>query len=145
VDSTSVYVVANTSGSISKVNIATNAVQTLSSGLSSPYDLAVDSSGVYFTTGDGNVNRVGLDGTGFVTLAGSQTDPRGIAVDATNVYWVTHNSGAVYTLQKSGGGTPRRIGRGLSLQSITLDQSNTYAYVTSSAGQVLRFMKSATD
>ena len=142
IDATAVYVVSNTGGTITKVLIANDMAQTLASGQNSPYGLAVDGSGVYFTTGNGNVNRVGLDGTGFVTLASGQTDPRGIAVDAANVYWVNHNSGAAYAVPKAGG-TPRRLGRTLFLESIAVD--NTNAYVTSSSGSVLRFNKSATD
>ena len=92
---------SNTGGAPSGVNTSLNCpppgapgprtLQTLASGQSSPYSIAIDSTSVYWSTcgsenlADGTVMKVPLDGGALVTLATGQGEPVGIAVDATSV------------------------------------------------------------
>jgi hypothetical protein len=52
------------------------------------FGIAVDSTGVYFTTFDeGEIMRMAHDGSGLAVLADGEHSPREIAVDDTAVYW----------------------------------------------------------
>lgn len=61
--------------------------QTLTSGQAGPFDIAVDSTNVYWTNQDGTVMKVPLGGGTPVRLASKSQLAFGIAVDTTSVYW----------------------------------------------------------
>lgn len=103
--------------------IASATVTSLATALSSPQNIAVDSTSVYWTelTGD-SVKKVDINGGVVTVLASGLSGPREIAVDSTSVYWtewtsgsdpgriqkVSKNGGAVTTLS-SGLGWPKGI------------------------------------
>jgi hypothetical protein len=80
-----------------------------------PDFIAIDSSSVYWSTGEpgvgvtnGTVMKVGLSGGAPVTLASNQHLPRGLAVDAGSVYWV--NFGASEDPQRDPDGSVMKVG-----------------------------------
>lgn len=87
-----------------------NVPVTLASAQFTPNCLTVDTTNVYWTTGDGKVMSVPIAGGEPTVLASDQTPPLGLAVDATSIYWVTSsaNSGAVMSVSKAGG-SPRTL------------------------------------
>jgi hypothetical protein len=69
-----------------------------------PRFLALDSTNVYWTSGDstdGTVMTSAKDGSEQVSLAVSQAGPRGIAVDDFNVYWTNFGGATVMKAPKS--------------------------------------------
>jgi hypothetical protein len=108
----------------------------LVSGLSSPGDLAADSTRLYWTNttdgGTGTVNAIDKDGGSVVELATGQANPGGVAVDDTYVYWTNNLGGAVMRTAKDGSGTPQLVAATSSPWFIALDA--TYAYIASSQG-----------
>lgn len=93
-----------------------NKPSVISSGLSSPFAVAVDANGnLYFTdTGHGLVKKVPAAGGSPVTISSGYVNPRGIAVDAAgNVYVTDMGANAVYKIP-AGGGTQVAIGSGFS-------------------------------
>ena len=82
---------------------------TLASGLSNPYQIAVDSTSVYWTeyTTSGAVKKVGINGGTVTTLASGLNYPKGIAVDSTmlavdstSAYWADGFYGTINKVQK---------------------------------------------
>jgi cysteine-rich repeat protein len=77
-----------------------NTPTTLASGQSA-WNLAVDSTHVYWTNSNGGeVMKVPLGGGTPVVLASGQAGPRDIAVDSTHVYWTNESPGEVMKVPK---------------------------------------------
>jgi hypothetical protein len=72
-------------------------------GPGSPYQIAVDGSGVYWTEAGGLVQTCPLTGCGAnppLALATGQAEPHGIALDANAVYWTNSTGGTVMKVAK---------------------------------------------
>ncbi len=104
---------------------------TLASGQNSPYFIAVDSVGVYWTNWgttvpDGSLMKVPIGGGTPIALASGQNNPMGIAVDATSVYW-TNNAGGAVMKVPIGGGTPTTLATAQTTPwEITVDATSAY-------------------
>ena len=80
----------------------------LASGQTTPFDLAVNATGVYWAAnGDGTVMKASLDGATVATLAAGEVAPGGI--DDTSVYWSVPDGVRKVGI---GGGTPVTLGLG---------------------------------
>jgi sugar lactone lactonase YvrE len=97
-----------------------------------PRHLAVDATGVYFTTDGGAVlradRRAGAPATGapVTTLAASLHRPAALALDATDVFVAVAAEGRILALPKAGG-PARVVATGLGrLQSLALDERFVY-------------------
>jgi hypothetical protein len=67
----------------------------------SPYDIALDSTHVYWTDyRDGTVMGLPLGGGVAFTLASGEAGPNGIAVDSSAVYWTNYDGGEVKKVAK---------------------------------------------
>jgi hypothetical protein len=99
--------------------------------------VAVNASGVFWTSEDGNVRTVPLAGGPVTTLASAQPALEGIAVDATRVYWVTGSSGGgTVTSLPVGGSTPSVIAGGQGRpEALTIDATTVY-WTTNESGTV---------
>ena len=77
-------------GSIVRIPTAGGTAQTLANQQRNPWDIAVDASGVYFTSlGDDSVGYVPHAGGAVRTLASNLSDLQDIALDPTSVYFTT--------------------------------------------------------
>ncbi len=101
--------------------------QWLVTGLTTPEDLAVDDTHVYWTDiGAGTVSSVPKDGGTITLLAQGQAKPLRIAVDATNVYWINNLGGAVMVAPKSGWGVPSVLASAVSPLGIAAVAGKVY-------------------
>jgi hypothetical protein len=66
----------------------------LASGQSSPWDLVVDATSLYWTNnaGAGSVMKVGLSGGSPVALSSNRTSPTKMVSDGARLYWLDHDS-----------------------------------------------------
>ena len=80
-----------------KVPLGGGSLTTLASGQSSPFNIVLDSTSVYWAndTSNSTVMKVPIGGGTPTTLAGGQSYPRAIAVDSTSIYWTDKNNGSV--------------------------------------------------
>jgi hypothetical protein len=93
----------STSGNVETVLAAGGAVELLMTGLQTMWaDVAVDDSGVYWTSRDqGLVRTVPLGGGSATMLAQMQDLPWGITLDSKSIYWTEDSAtGAVMRLAK---------------------------------------------
>jgi sugar lactone lactonase YvrE len=114
----------------------------LVSGEATPFRIAVNASGVYWTNRAGStVRKAQLDGSGVASLATGQSAPYGIAVDATSVYWSNESGSSTNGIMKCAlaGGTPTQlVGQSYFSRDIAIDASSLYfaAYDNSMIGKV---------
>jgi hypothetical protein len=100
---------SNHDGAVVRAPIAGGTPEILAAGLVEPFDIAVDTINVYWTSQLGaTVMSVPLQGGTPVTIASGQTSDgaEGIASDGANVYWTgsdTNGNGAVLTARVSDG------------------------------------------
>lgn len=123
---------------------------TIAMSAGGPWDLAVDGTYVFWTTGDdGQVLRCPLAGCGsdapFV-IAANQGFPGGIAADASGVYWVNQKSGGVLHCAATGcpSSGPQVLATGQNQPwEIVLDDKSLYwsNAGTSNDGSIMRLAK----
>jgi hypothetical protein len=136
VNSTDVYWVNDSDGSIMKVDI-NGTTQPTNIGVTklamnrsyASLIIAVDSSNLYFIdspdgTTNGTIKKVGLSGGAVTTLWSSPTlVPDSIAVDSANVYWSGGSS--IFKVGKNGG-TASQVQTNLQPCFIAMDAANIY-------------------
>src|SRR5262245_44065406 len=86
VDDTNVYWTSQTARAVMKVAVAGGTQGMLTTGTTageSPFDLAIDNAGVYWSdyVNPGAVRKVPISGGAVATVAGQQVGPRSVAVD----------------------------------------------------------------
>jgi hypothetical protein len=110
-------------------------------GLTSPAQVAADSTGIYWVDHDGaNVMKATPSGTGVTMLATSRDGPTYLAIDALNVYWTATTGGEVSSIPKAGG-TSTLISSGeASPAGIAVDSQHVY-WANQSSGQIRRAPK----
>ncbi len=110
---------------------------TLASGWRTPFDLALDSTSLYFTAGVGDADagagavvRCSQDGcaTSMTVIAPHEDGPTRIAIDATRAYWTEFTTGEVHACPLTGcDGPPTVIARGQpNAQGIAVDATSIY-------------------
>lgn len=117
---------------VKKIPKAGGTKTTLAGALDAVNDIAVDPSGVYFTTstqdglpvsqGMGSVNRVGAGG-GALTLLAEAKAAGGVAVDDSHVFF--GSKGSVFRLPKAGGSAVS-LAKSSSVWEIEIDQTHAY-------------------
>ncbi len=110
---------------------------------SSPWDLAVDGTSLYFTNaGNGTVMKCATSGCGSAptTLAMSQISPERITFDATYVYWTDYGdgspNGAVRRVLKNATGLQTLASSQAQAEGIAVDASFVYWGVRTTPGAV---------
>jgi hypothetical protein len=106
---------------------------TLASGWPSAFDLALDSTSVYFTVNDSDAGAVvrcsqgGCD-AGMTVLASGEDGPTRIALDATRAYWTAFAGSYVHACALGGcGGVPAVIATGqTNAEGIAVDSTSVY-------------------
>ncbi len=109
----------------------------LASRLNSPWNLAIDSTSVYWVENNlnGVVKKVPIQGGLITTLATGLVEPSAIAVDSTHVYWIERNNGngKLKKVNKNGGSVITLIpnpsyptGLNNAQNFIVLDTNNIY-------------------
>ena len=102
---------------------AGESVVTLATGQTSPYQLVVDSTSVYWlASGDGTVMKVPIGGGTLKTVASGQPNGLGIAVDSKSLYWQGVEGVYALPLDMLESGAPRLLGSGLG-ESLVLGAS----------------------
>ena len=107
---------------------------TIVSGPSNPYSIALDANNVYFTDLQAGAVLMAARGGGApVPIASGQSLPFVIAVDATSVYWANQGTAANNfsdgTIMKAplGGGTPVTLASGQTdLEALAVDATSVY-------------------
>jgi hypothetical protein len=104
-----------------------NASKWLVNGLSTPQDIALDATRVYWSDpGNGSVNAISKAGGAVVPLASGQAQPRRIAVEGAYVYWGNYLGGAIMRALKDGTGSPELVATATSPLFISADASYVY-------------------
>jgi hypothetical protein len=153
-DSTYIYVLTTEDtgnfGSVWKIAKDGSTGALLTSGILTPFDLAIDSTSIYWVSlgtpsgssflADGKVQRIGKDGTGGKTLAQNLNTPAAVISDGTNVYFTEAGQSSASTSSglrsvPVGGGTVTKLtdnrpavvvaDAGTNLVYSTLDTSNS--------------------
>jgi hypothetical protein len=108
----------------------------VTSGLDSPFAIALDSSSLYVTEyrDAGRVLRIPIGGGAAVEIAANQTRPRAIAVDATSVYWA--NEGGTVMKAALDGASPVELAVNQA-EPYALAITATDAYFTTHTGNEL--------
>jgi len=96
-----------------------------------PHSVAVDSTHVYWGSGDGTVKKVPISGGTVTTLASGQGAVPGLAVDGTHVYWVSFHSGywddgTVKEVPISGGSVTTLASDQGRVSSLAVDATHVY-------------------
>jgi N-acetylneuraminic acid mutarotase len=145
-----ITVVANQTSNAGTITLA----PVVAGGLSVPWQLAVDSTNIYWTeqgtgTSDGYVKKMSIATGVITTLASGLSDPVGIAIDASYVYWTeyaqgTTNSGSVKRISISGGTIPTVLTSNISSPwGIAVDGTNVYWTEYLDSGAVMKMSKSS--
>jgi len=103
------YVLNNTPGTVSRINVGTQAVTGFASGFTDPRGITYSSTGnAFYVANSGNPGSISLvtsSGTASNYLTfGTNTSPYGLALDAAGAMYSANN--ASYSISKIVGGTP---------------------------------------
>ncbi|MBI5534498.1 MAG: hypothetical protein HY898_17365 [Deltaproteobacteria bacterium] len=122
-------------GEINSIPIAGGTVKSLAQSLSTPGDLALDTTSVYWTnySGAGEVKKVGKDGTGLANIT-SGSGPWGLVLDTDTVYW-TNSDGSIRKAPKAGGSSNTIVSGEQDPRGIALDGS-TVIWTASVGGTI---------
>jgi hypothetical protein len=149
IDATSVYFtngrpVLNNQGGVFKVPLMGGGpVPIATMGQDTPRGIAVDQTGVYWST-NGAIWRAAINSPFNPSgIASGQPTAGAVALDASWVYWVSTSDGILWRLDKTGGSasalTQGGGAHGSNFQSLVLDAPNHMAYWTDPMVGVLRF------
>ncbi len=109
---------------------------TLIAGLTSPEDIAVDATTLFWTdTGSGTVNSAPKTGGTVAKLATGQAKPLRIALDDGYVYWTNNLGAAVMRVSKSGG-TPALVAAAKEPTDLGIDGSSVF-WINSTDGTIV--------
>jgi hypothetical protein len=107
------------------------------SGLSStPVEIAVDATGIYWIGSDQTVGTSDKTGAGVATFAQSPYAPQHITIDASYIYWSNNLGGAVVRLPKQAG-APATFAAATEPTSIAIASDGTVYWVEQ--GTTIRF------
>jgi hypothetical protein len=104
----------------------------------SPWDIAVDATNVYWTnnTSPGTVMKAPVAGGAATPIATNQISPARIAIDATYAYWTNFDGGTVMRAPLNGGANPTELASGQNQpMGIRVDETNVY-WLNSGDGSV---------
>jgi hypothetical protein len=98
-------------------------------GLSSPKEIVVDSTQVYWSDStDGTINAMPKAGGAITHLARDQAGSRSLVLDDSYIYWCNYLGGAVMRAAKDGKSAAEIVSAATSPQSVVLDPSHVYFY-----------------
>jgi hypothetical protein len=135
-DSTYLYWVSTSAGTVSKILRTGGGRVELAAGIDQPTSIGVDASHAYVTSyGGGNVLRIAVAGGSPVSYASGMMVPDALVVHATGVYWGNRSAGGIMRMPL-GGGTPETFDSGHSPQALVFRGDVLYWLSYSTSGFV---------
>lgn len=136
------------SGSVSKINTATNAVATTISVNSSPQGVAVDSSGYIWVTNynSNNVSKIDASTSAVVATITVGNHPMGVALDSSGYVWVTNSGdGKVSKIDPANNSVLKTIPVGGSTPSVIAADSAGFIWVSNAGSNSVSKIDTSTD
>jgi hypothetical protein len=121
----------------------TGGQKVVASGQERPFGLAIDSSHVYWITGDGSVRRASKAAAGATaqTVVSGENSPVSIAIDTTSVYWIT-GDGQVRGALKGQNSTAFTLASGQTAAvALAVDTTAFYWLISAPGGAVTKLAR----